>query len=90
MIHVSRYSTKCIELKMEAITGAKHRKFTMLVSNMDVAHKAKHIIMNIVWAREEGDLEFMKEVIAKENSVRQEPWRVTLQQIYCPTCPQEN
>ena len=45
IIHNIWYSTRCIEMKMEANTGAEHREQTMLVPDMDVAHKAKDSIM---------------------------------------------
>ena len=50
---------------MKANIREEHSKFTILVPDIGVAHKTKNIIVNIVRACREGDLEYIKGVIAK-------------------------
>ena len=41
MMHAIRYTTRCISMEMEVKIGAEHRKVTILVPEIDVAHEAK-------------------------------------------------
>ena len=41
MTHTIQYSIRCIEMKLEANTGAEYRRVKMLVPGMDIAHRAK-------------------------------------------------
>ena len=47
MIHAICYSTRCVEIKIEVNIGAEHRKFTMLVPDVDIVHKAKN---KVIWS----------------------------------------
>ena len=42
---------------------AEHRKITIHVPTMDVAHQLENIITNVVRTHEEGDLEYITGVI---------------------------
>ena len=55
---------------MEVNTGADQRKITMFVPDIDVAHKAENNTMNAVCVHDEGDLEYIKELIAKYTMTR--------------------
>jgi hypothetical protein len=52
--------TGCIEMDMEGNIRADHRRITMHVPTMDVAHQVENIIINVVRAHEEGALEYIK------------------------------
>ena len=55
---------------MEANTGIDHSKITMLVPDMDGAHRRENIIMNVVRAHGVGDFEYTKGVIANSIMAR--------------------